>query len=107
MSDRRNIIFSAALSCFLLLSSSILFSQIKAGCPGFFLRDGNGKIINPISGENANVPFSTKQTCGYCHDYAKITEGYHFQQGWDRIRDDFGTEMGKPWVLSNGMMGKW
>jgi hypothetical protein len=71
------------------------------------LRDESGNIINPLKNRNANKPFSPKQTCGACHDYEKITQGYHFQQGWDRISDEFGVKMGKPWVLSDGMMGKW
>ena len=36
--------------------------------------------------------------------YEKITKGYHFQQGWDRISDNFNEN--KPWILSDGMMGK-
>ena len=52
-------------------------------CPPFFLRDESGTIIDPIKGVNDRVPYSPKQTCGApgCHDYGKITEGYHFQQG--------------------------
>jgi len=91
----------------LLLFSTALLSQIKSGCPKFFLKDEKGNTINPINGKNDNVPLSTKQTCGTCHDYETITQGYHFQQGWDKIRDDFGKEKNKPWVLSDGMMGKW
>jgi len=73
-------------------------------CGPIYLRDADGRIINPLTGENADQPFSTRQTCGACHDYERITAGYHFQQGWDRVRDDFQKE--KPWVLSDGMMGK-
>ena len=104
---KKNQIFLLILLAILFVFSSALLAQTNPGCPNFFLRDENGKIINPISGENAKAPFSSKETCGACHDYKKITEGYHFQQGWDRIRDDFGVENGKPWVLSDGMMGKW
>lgn len=52
-------------------------------CPPFKLRDEKGNIIDPINGINANVPYSPKQTCGAagCHDYNKITEGFHFTQG--------------------------
>ncbi|MFO7906704.1 MAG: hypothetical protein R6U98_28875 [Pirellulaceae bacterium] len=50
-------------------------------CPPFHLRDEEGNVINPLSGENADKPYSPKQTCGECHDYEKITEGYHFMQG--------------------------
>ena len=50
-------------------------------CPPFHLRDEEGNVINPVAGENANNPYSPKQTCGRCHDYDKITQGYHFMQG--------------------------
>jgi len=73
-------------------------------CPPFHLRTDDGKIINPLTGENADQPYSTRQTCGACHNYDQITKGYHFQQGWDRIKDGFSRK--KPWVLSDGMMGK-
>ena len=73
-------------------------------CPPIFLRDENGNIINPISGVNVDVPYSPKQTCGECHDYEKITKGYHFLQGK-------GEKMGKnfqqtyPWCTSPGQYG--
>jgi formate dehydrogenase gamma subunit len=52
-------------------------------CPPFFLRTETGEIIDPPRGLNADQPYSPRQTCGFagCHDYAKITEGYHFTQG--------------------------
>jgi hypothetical protein len=52
-------------------------------CPSFQLRDEAGNVINPVLSVNANVPYSPRQTCGAagCHDYNKITEGFHFQQG--------------------------
>ncbi|MDZ7607420.1 MAG: multiheme c-type cytochrome [Cyclobacteriaceae bacterium] len=56
----------------------------KSGvCPPFHLYDEANTLIDPIHGLNADKPFSPKQTCGKCHDYDKITEGYHFQQGKD------------------------
>lgn len=77
-----------------LLYTSLLFGLLAAGapwaaaadfrddvCPPFFLRDLSGRVINPVKGENADAPYSPKQTCGVCHDYARITEGFHFQQG--------------------------
>jgi len=75
-------------------------------CPPFYLRAEDGSVINPVTGENADKPVSTRQTCGAqgCHDYAAITKGYHFQQGWDVIKDGYNKD--KPWVLSPGMMGK-
>ncbi len=52
----------------------------KGVCPPFHLRDEQGKVINPVTGENAGAPYSPKQTCGQCHDYDLITQGYHFTQ---------------------------
>ncbi len=73
-------------------------------CVPFHLKTEDGKIINPLTGENADQPYSPRQTCGACHNYDEITKGFHFQQGWDRIKDDFNPK--KPWVLSDGMLGK-
>ncbi|MCI0643394.1 MAG: hypothetical protein L0346_00725 [Chloroflexi bacterium] len=72
--------------------------------PPFFLRNEAGEVIDPLTGENAGDPYSPAATCGDCHEYDTITQGYHFQQGADVIRDDFNAE--QPWVLSNGMFGK-
>jgi nitrate/TMAO reductase-like tetraheme cytochrome c subunit len=52
-------------------------------CPPFYLYDEEGSLINPAGNINADKPYSPKQTCGKCHDYAKITQGFHFQQGKD------------------------
>jgi len=73
-------------------------------CPPFNLYDENGNIIDPVNNINANVPYSPKQTCGKCHDYEKITKGFHFQQG----RGEKPTEeMSKryQWVTSPGVYG--
>lgn len=60
-------------------------TEMKAGgvCPPFPLRDEHGAVIDPIKEINASVPYSPRQTCGApgCHDYEKITRGYHFTQG--------------------------
>lgn len=50
-------------------------------CPPFKLRDEAGNVIDPVHGVNDRVPYSPKQTCGACHDYEKITQGFHFTQG--------------------------
>lgn len=59
--------------------------SVDGVCPPFFLRDEDGNIIDPVNNVNADKPYSPKQTCGAsgCHDYDKITEGYHFTQGAD------------------------
>jgi hypothetical protein len=52
-------------------------------CPPFPLRDEAGQVIDPVKGVNATAPYSPKQTCGAkgCHDYDKVTRGFHFTQG--------------------------
>ena len=50
-------------------------------CPPFHLLDEDGEIINPVTEGNADRPYSPRKTCGACHDYEKITRGYHFTQG--------------------------
>ena len=92
------------MMAFIITAPSLLWAKIRT-CPPFYLLTDRGEIINPLTGENADQPYSTRQTCNACHDYNTITKGYHFQMGWDRIRDDFNKE--KPWILSDGMMGKY
>lgn len=95
----------APVFVFLLIVAGVV--DVDAGsrtCGSFYLRTSEGKIINPLTGENSEQPFSTRQTCGTCHDYEKITGGFHFQQGWEKISDTFDAD--RPWVLSDGMMGK-
>jgi formate dehydrogenase gamma subunit len=67
------------------------------------LRDEKGDFITPDS----TVPYSPRQTCGECHNYETIAGGMHFDMGASRLSDDFGTDAGKPWVLSDGMVGGW
>ena len=50
-------------------------------------------------------PFSTRQTCGACHDYERITSGYHFTSRVG-IASGMISPRKSPWVLSDGMMGK-
>jgi hypothetical protein len=73
-------------------------------CPPFPLRDVRGAIIDPLKGENASVPYSPKQTCGACHDYDKITEGFHFQQGrGEKPTEDQAARC--QWALTPGNYG--
>jgi hypothetical protein len=59
----------------------------------------------------SKIPYSPKKTCGGCHDYDQITNGYHFQQGRTDgtgkivISDTFDPKY--PWNLSSGMYGKY
>jgi len=69
--------------------------------------------LRAIDGSSMNlaisvVPYSPKQTCGACHDYAQITQGFHFDQGKSVIRDDYSAGTSAPdYVLSDGMFGRW
>jgi len=72
--------------------------------PAVELLDYAGKPVDPDS-QNPK-PYSPRQTCGACHDYETISKGYHFQMGAEKISDDFGKKIGKPWILSDGMSGK-
>jgi hypothetical protein len=59
---------------------------------------------------DSRVPYSPRKTCGACHDYDKITRGYHFQQGRTDgtgkiiVSDTFDSRYS--WNLSSGMYGK-
>lgn len=75
-------------------------------CPPFPLRDEAGTVIDPTREVNDTVPYSPKQTCGAsaCHDYTKITEGFHFTQGKGEAAPDLFAER-YAWVSSPGNYG--
>lgn len=75
-------------------------------CPPFKLRDEQGRVIDPVAGINADQPYSPKQTCGQsgCHDYRKITQGYHFTQGKGEAVPQEHRER-YAWVTSPGQYG--
>jgi hypothetical protein len=79
-------------------------SPATDACPPFQLRAEDGSVINPLGGLNADVPYSPKQTCGECHDYDLIAEGYHFQQGKDE-RASRKLQRLYHWVSSPGDYG--
>jgi len=68
-----------------------------------WLRNEQGDRITATL--NSVDPYSPKKTCGACHPYATITSGYHFQQGFDVMKDGYDAQ--KPWILSPGMFGGW
>lgn len=58
----------------------------------------------------SNQPYSSKMSCGNgegsgCHDYQKISSAYHFEQGRDEARDDFGRIRGLSQLVSPGYFG--
>ena len=75
-------------------------------CPPFYLKDEAGNIIDPVHNVNMAKPYSPKQTCGTngCHDYNKITEGFHFTQGrGEKVPELFARRYN--WVSSPGNYG--
>jgi hypothetical protein len=75
-------------------------------CPPFYLKDEAGNIIDTVHNINADKPYSPKHTCGTkgCHDYNKITEGFHFTQGkGEKVPELFAKRYN--WVSSPGNYG--
>ncbi len=60
------------------------------------LYDERGVVIEPD--DVPVVPFSTKQTCKQCHDYSKISGGWHFNPASDTISPG---RPGEPWIYVN------
>ncbi len=99
---------------FLLISGTLFFSSFYPTSTAsqdslhkkILLRGYDG---TPLTLES-KIPYSPKKTCGSCHDYDQITNGYHFQQGRTdgagkiAIRDAFDPKY--PWNLSSGMYGR-
>jgi hypothetical protein len=78
---------------------------MSGGHVAISLRDYEG---NSIDLQRDTKPFSPRQTCGYCHNYETIEQGYHFQQGTEYLADNYGQKNGTyDFVLSPGMVGKW
>ena len=107
ISDRR---FRPALRClltaiFCLLVFAPAAAAVTDTCPPFYLRTDTGEIINPMTGENADQPFSTRQTCGACHDVDTISKGYHFMMDWDKASDTRYAGTDTPWLVSRGLTG--
>jgi hypothetical protein len=93
----------AALFCLLVFPPAA--AAVTDTCPPFYLRTDTGEIINPMTGENADQPFSTRQTCGACHDVDTISKGYHFMMDWDKAGDTRFAGTDTPWLVSTGLTG--
>ncbi|MCP4644698.1 MAG: hypothetical protein GY851_29925 [bacterium] len=83
---------------------------LPQACPPFYLRDEEGRIIDPTVDPEVSTPVSIYQTCMKCketHDPNKVLGGYHFQMGFDELYDH--TRTGEPISLdkSPGFYGKW
>lgn len=94
---------------------------LPLSCPPFHLRDKDGNIIDPtknpdgtpvdpnlpVQQQGISRPVSTKQTCGACHPYDRITRGYHFQMGRDELYPEGDPSYGTPADKGPGFFGKW
>ena len=71
------------------------------------LYDETGQQIHP--GDNPAMPFSGRMTCGDCHDYDKISAGWHFNSALSLAEPDKVKQLGwsqptpgrpgEPWML--------
>lgn len=58
------------------------------------LVDEEGQGITPY--DNPLLPFSTRQSCGLCHDYDKVSHGWHF----NAVEPDVSPgRIGQPWIF--------
>lgn len=110
MASRKKTMFSIIwMTVVIGFGMAMLFAAVSHAAHPFpvSLKGYDGVVI--AAGDN--VPYSPKQSCGTCHDYDVITQGYHFQQGRTdgtgmiAVSDAFNPT--KPWILSAGMFGKW
>ena len=60
------------------------------------LFDQDGRRIR--AGDKDPKPFSTKQTCGKCHDYGKMSQGWHFNANIPTVP---AGRSGQPWMLTD------
>jgi hypothetical protein len=93
-----------AVICLLLLLSAG-FSRVQGAewrHKDIWLKNELGEGITPL--RNSSDAYSPRKTCGTCHGYWTITSGYHFQQGFNEMRD--GYDKRRPWILSPGVFGK-
>ncbi|MCK4709450.1 MAG: hypothetical protein KAU21_12600, partial [Gammaproteobacteria bacterium] len=50
-------------------------------------------------------PYSSRKTCGGCHDYESITHAFHIEQGRDETSDDYGALRGLTTLVGPGYYG--
>lgn len=70
------------------------------------LRDHDGEMIAPPAAFDENgkpqeprgKPYSVAQTCGRCHDYTSISQGWHFNAAKPGVP---AGRPGEPWILTD------
>ncbi|MCB9208804.1 MAG: hypothetical protein H6609_05440 [Ignavibacteriales bacterium] len=97
----------SALLLFLFINSLIFSQDYKVGDVSdgsrlhpvhlLNLKDENGNIIDP--NDEFALPFSTKNTCGNeCHNYEKISNGFHFNFHDSTLISETKSE---PWIYTD------
>lgn len=64
------------------------------------LYDADSVLVRP--GDQPMLPFSTKVTCGKCHNYAKVSTGWHFNAADSNVTHG---RRGQPWILVDQKTG--
>ncbi|MBN2091631.1 hypothetical protein JW964_18600 [candidate division KSB1 bacterium] len=64
------------------------------------LLDADSSLIWPD--DQPILPFSTKMTCGKCHTYTKVTQGWHFNAMNPAVASG---RKGHPWILVDRLTG--
>ena len=108
----RNVIATAALAALGLLLSASAASAAEEGQPpgepasrSTFvhhvpLLDTEGNKITPSS--DPTMPFSTRTTCGKCHDYKTVSGGWHSNAPDPNVAPG---RPAQPWILVNRRTG--
>jgi cytochrome b subunit of formate dehydrogenase len=90
-----------------LATEAGLIRFLPQSCPPFALRDEFGKIIDPNFEPDVQRPVSARETCAPCHDVNTITQGYHFQMGFDEMSAEAKDGDLDKLHKSPGLFGKW
>lgn len=108
-------LFKTTLVCVLVIAPGMAFSQNHVQAPKLGdvsdgnrsvpvhlidLYDADSMLVRP--GDQPMLPFSTKVTCGECHNYQKVRTGWHFNA------TDSGVQPGRrshPWILVDQRTG--
>jgi hypothetical protein len=64
------------------------------------LYDADSMFVRP--GDQPMMPFSTKVTCGHCHNYQKVSGGWHFNAADSTVNPG---RPGQPWILVDQKTG--
>lgn len=60
---------------------------------------------NEVHVLESGKPYSTRKSCGGCHDYEGMTHAFHIDQGRGETSDDFGEKRGLPQLVGPGYYG--